>query len=174
VDSIRNRILTGKYGAARAADKLRRLDYVLNFDATSDSAHVFPELHGIANSPFGFFFTHNTTGYDGGYYFGIQDVFDEGAVKSKIAELEQHASRDLILLPFYDDACHVNPAASSGMISMVFLYPYHGVAVHSNSILRPLCDYISANYSLIVPPQSTTYGYSIWSRNKARLAHPGS
>jgi hypothetical protein len=174
VDSITNRILIGKYGAAHAGEKLRGLNYVLRFDATSDSAQVFPQLHGIANSPFGNFFTHNATGYEGGYYFGMENVFDQAAVRSKIAELEQHASRELILIPFYDDACRVDPAASRVMISMLFLYPYRGIAVHASSIYRPLCDYISANYTLIVHPQLTTYGYSIWSRNKNLIPPPGS
>jgi hypothetical protein len=112
-DSIERRVIIGRYGETVGNEKLRRLRYALAIDARSDSVQVPPQLRGVANVPFGYSVTHNPTGTDGGYYYGLVDVFDQGAVTSKISELERHPSRELILPTSYDDSCHLDPDASS-------------------------------------------------------------
>lgn len=163
-ESLTYKIAVRHYGKQVADKKLGNMRLLLAQDATSDHIATPSELHGVAEIPFGYFATHNTTSFDGGYYFGLENAFDPKSVDSKILELAEHPDRELLLPEKYADNCHIDAKASRKLISFLFVYPYLNRAVHTDDIYAPLCNYITDHYVLIVPPQPSTYGYGIWAR----------
>lgn len=163
--SLVKKIIDKHYGRSAAHQKIEGLLLQAEQNATSDPASIPHQIQGTAETPFGYFVTYNPTHLDGGYYQGTANVFNLKAVQVKLNELAQHPTRELLLPRNYLDTCSVNPNASRHLIRMLFIYPFNKNAVHTVDIYKPICDYISKNYSLIVPPQPDTYQYGIWARN---------
>ncbi len=162
--SLVERIMEKHYGKIETKQKLGMLEILSTQNATSDSVVIPHQVQGTVEIPFGYVVTYNPTGLDGGYYFSTVNAFSPKAVRVKISELAQNPNRELLLPEKYANDCQLNPAASRKLISILFDYPYFKHVVHTEDIYKPLCDYISENYSLIVPAQSDTYGYGIWAR----------
>jgi hypothetical protein len=136
-------------------------------DASKDFSSLPPQLKGTAQIPFAYFASHNPTGLEGGYYFGLVSAVDTHAVALKISELANNPDRDLVLPADFDGHCQSRPDESRWLIRVLFAYPFNGKAVHPQNIYAPLCDYIDANYSLKVPPQPASFNYGIWTRKQS-------
>ncbi len=93
---------------------------------------------------------------------GMLDVSSPAHVNAKIAELKRHEERDLLLPETFKKSCVIDPEISRTLIRDLFLYPYRRRAVHLESMIRPLCDYIEGHYRLSVPPSAEGFGYGLW------------
>jgi hypothetical protein len=133
-------------------------------DASTDPVVSIPHVSGTALVPFGFRLTQNPTGLDGGYYMGTANAVSPETVAFKISELAKSPSRELVLEEKFDAWCTTDVLESRVLISVNFFYPLLRKAVHTESVYKPLCDYIHQNYYLRVPPQSDSYGYGVWDR----------
>jgi hypothetical protein len=133
-------------------------------DATMDAVALPPYLKGIAEVPFGYMASHNPTSLEGGYYFGLENALDSNAVKSKISELEQNPSRELLIPKGGENNCQGDVDTSRLIISLLFIYPFNEKVIHPESIYTPLCNYITRNYYLKISPRQESYDYGIWAR----------
>lgn len=158
-----NRSMVQALGSEVADAKISKFRIISQIDGSKDPVVLPPQLHGIAEVPFGYGVSHNTESLDYGYYDALSFVLDPKTVDRKILELQQNPYRVLLLARGYESQCSTDAAGTRAFLSTLFIFPYRGRARHSESLYAPLCDYISSHYKLTVPAQTQTYDYEIWS-----------
>jgi hypothetical protein len=103
---------------------------------------------------------------DSGYYYGTLNVLTPEAVGHKVAELDQHPERPLLLMGNnWNSFCEIDPVQETTFLRQMFLFPYHAAVRHPDSILHPVCAYIEANYHPVLPAVPERFGYAVWERN---------
>ena len=149
--AVRSLIDTGRTQASRnpsvASEKAE------NSQASSQTQFAIPLLNSgeVFNAPFGLALNYRGSYYssnvDFGYHVGILNVFDQRQIDRKVAELQDHADRRLVLPVQYHQRCaDRNGSGSRRLIRILFAFPYLRRAQHQASIYRDLCDYIDSNY----------------------------
>jgi hypothetical protein len=113
---------------------------------------VFPYLPNGAS-------VYESPHMDEGYYFGVADIAGDGAVQRKLAELQAHPERDLVLPERSTWPCIL--PANPGFLRSVLLYPFPPYSDRSYVLFVPLCGYLEANYRWVYPPAAQTYGYGL-------------
>ncbi len=129
---------------------------------------VYPEWHGEFVAPFGYrpnhLGTELTDRIDFGFYEGSENARTPAAVRRKIGELASQPERALLLPEDFDTSeCLANVSAEKRIISIMFLFPYRAMAVHPDSVYRPLCDYIHSEYWMEHEAPRKN-GYALWVR----------
>lgn len=159
------------YLSPDARDKLEaRLETARLHAGKPESASlsdVYPEWHGDFAAPFGYRPNHLgtdlTSRIDYGFYEGAENASTPAAVRRKIGELAGQPQRALLLPEDFDTSdCIANVSAERRIISVMFLFPL-GRAAHTDSVYRPLCEYIHAEYWM-ERAAPTKYGYGLWVR----------
>lgn len=164
LEKTANHLLVWHFGEALADEKISKLK--AESRGSVDNPRTPSQIQGIAEAPFGYVATRSTTDVDWGYYFAELNVSEGKAVAEKVAELQAHPTRMLLLPDHYEKSCSIDPMVERIEISFLFLYPYSARVVHPASIYGPICSYIDSNYLQIAPPQASTYGYGIWVRKQ--------
>ncbi len=134
-------------------------------------ASVYPERansqsDGIYEAPFGY--KPNTVGsylsdrINYGYYEALENANTPEAIRRKVSELAQHPNRSVLLGKDSMALCRVDPHMERFLISYLFVFPYDAPAVHSESIRKPLCDYILSHYTLAQPATPEDLQYQLW------------
>jgi hypothetical protein len=131
-----------------------------------DLTSLYPSWHGTFLAPFGYkpngIGTYLSDQIDYGYYDGLADAFTVDTIHAKLAEIEHHPDKALLLPDHFEDNCKINIPAERLEISALFVFPYLGRAVHPESIDRPICDYIIGRYILEEGPTPHNFGYGLW------------
>jgi hypothetical protein len=127
---------------------------------------VHPEWHGEYAAPFGYRPNHLgtdlTSRIDYGFYEGLENANTPAAVRRKISDLAREPQRALLLPEHFDDSCLVNASGEKHLISFLFVFHYRARAIHTDSVYRPLCDYIHARYKMEDERTPTKDGYRVW------------
>jgi hypothetical protein len=66
----------------------------------------------------------------------------------------------------------VNVPSDKFVMSLLFAFPYYGKAVHLESLRKPVCDYIEANYIMERAPTPQDFEYGLWVPNGDDHAAP--
>ncbi len=111
---------------------------------------VYPEWPGEFAAPFGYRPNHIGTFLDSridyGFYEALENANTPAAVGKKINDLGRRP-QDALLLPInFDDNCLVDDSGERQLISILFVFPYRARAIHTDSVFRPLSNYIHKNY----------------------------
>jgi hypothetical protein len=141
-----------------------------------DLTNIYPSWHGMFLAPFGYkpngFGTYLSNQVDYGHFEGFENANTVDAIHEKLAEIESHPERALLLPDHFETSCQINLPAERLEISVLFAFPYFGKAVHTESVRQPVCDYILARYRLEQAPTLQSYGYGLWIAKSIR--HPAS
>jgi len=128
----------------------------------------FPTWQGGFFAPFGFDPNAEGSVLSPRIDYGYFDPFiNHGAVESiraTVREIEDTPERALILPAKFEDHCQTNPLGQQVAMSVLFGFPYLGHAVHTESLRKPICDYIVAHYRMQQPPAEQSFGYGLWVR----------
>lgn len=146
---------------------------------TSPAPPVFPAQDSIAalyppqpssdasfEAPFGY--TPQAGGFfyspqiDYGFYDGLLDANTPHDYRVKISELAQHPQRPLLLHQGIFAVCEVHEDINSASISILFTTLYTARAIHTDSVRKPLCDFIQQHYTLAVPASPQNFQYELW------------
>jgi hypothetical protein len=89
----------------------------------------------------------------------------ESAIGEAISEMARNPDYALILPERFESNCETNPEGMRVAISLLFGFPYFGSPrVHAESVRKPICNYILANYEMEEPPNDRNFGYGLWIR----------
>jgi hypothetical protein len=148
-----------------------KLDLLKQRNAAGSAVNLFalyPHAHGIVQAPFTYtpngFSAFHSPNIDEGYYFGLTDVLSPKQVAVKIKEMQDHSERDLLLPENFKQACEVDVDTERHLIDVLFFYPYIKRAVHQESIIAPLCSYITDHYVVMDPATAERLNYGLWVR----------
>lgn len=122
----------------------------------------------MLEAPFGFLPRATSFYYspqiDYGYYDGMVDVMTEEAFRRKISELARKPERDLLLPSDVWGGCDlVDVRVRRRVIGYLLLSPYTAQAMHTESVTKPLCDYVRSHYTVIVSATPKSFNYELWS-----------
>ena len=143
---------------------------------------LYPFWHTEFLAPFGF--TPNGMGttlsarIDYGRYDGTINNDSQESIEETISEMRNNPNGALLLRQGFEGQCETNPAGERLAISLLFGFPYFGRTVHSESIRKPICDFINANYQIMQPPDAQNFNYGLWVRKpvqttqESAIAHP--
>jgi hypothetical protein len=147
---------------------LRRAAPVGTSAPPGDPAHYFSLWRGPAEAPFGYkpngLSSWRSSGIDTGYFFGIENALVPESAGEKIAELNRHPDRLLLLPVSFDSQCKVDPAVEAAIISDLLVYPYRPLVRHNDDFLMPLCSYIHNYYARVQIADTGAAKYSLWTR----------
>jgi hypothetical protein len=131
-----------------------------------DPTDVFPGATPILQAPFGYSSTdfYYSPRVDTGYYVPVDDVMSEHQATRKIAELQEHPDRDLVIPSDVkpDAGCAVDPKRMSGLLDGVFGYNYFHHARNIPPGMQPLCRYIVDHYRYSRPATAPRNSYVLW------------
>jgi hypothetical protein len=99
---------------------------------------------------------------DYGRYEGFENANTVEAIQEKLAEIKNHPEKALLLPDHFEESCRIDVRAERLEISVLFAFPYPGRAVHTESVRKPICDYISAQYELEQAPTPENFEYGLW------------
>jgi hypothetical protein len=130
------------------------------------AASLYPSWQGRFLAPFGY----RPNGYgsdlsgrvDYGRFEGFENANTAAAIQEKLAEIRDHPEEALLLPDHFESLCQIDVAAERHEISSWFDFPYFGKAVHPESLRRPVCEDIVAQYQLEVAPGKENYEYGLW------------
>lgn len=130
------------------------------------AASLYPSWQGRFLAPFGY----RPNGYgsdlsgrvDYGRFEGFENANTVAAIEEKLAEIRDHPEEALLLPDHFESLCQIDVAAERHEITSWFDFPYFGKAVHAESLRRPVCEDIVAQYQLEVSPGKENYGYGLW------------
>ncbi len=101
---------------------------------------------------------------DPGFFYGTMNVLTPEAVRRKIAELDAHLDRPLLIINGNEDSCRFDPAGERHGLDRLFFYWYRAPVRHSESILEPLCQYVTVHYAVTEAAAPERFGYAVWVR----------
>jgi len=131
-----------------------------------DFRSLYPSWHRTFLAPLGYkpngLGSYLSQEVDYGYFEAFLDADTEAAIQVKVAEIKNHPEKALLLPDHFERACQVSPSGQKVVISVLFGFPYFGHAVHPQSIVEPVCDYILRNYRLEQSPNPQNFGYGLW------------
>lgn len=153
LDRLIEKSMARSLGEPQARSRLEMMKF-FNADSDLGTEPLF--------APFGYSPNHLATAHPvnlaTGYFDGLDNAFTPKSVATKIHELKKF---DKLLIPNdFSSSCTIIPKSELGIIRVYFFFPYSGKARHDDSIWKPLCSYISANYHEL---KQVNYGYEIWS-----------
>lgn len=162
----------GPAAAQTKFDHLRRLVEQHRIDVPA--AFGFPEST-IFFAPFGFapagFGSYHTPSIAESYFFENENLITAQRVQEKVAELDQHPERPLLLLPGRENACILHLGEPHFAIRPPFYYPYMGRPRRDLDISEPICAYIRENYHQVPTDANRTFGYQLWLPDGAVATH---
>ena len=131
-----------------------------------DFAALYPGWTGRALAPLGYkpngVGTYLSDRIDYGYYRGFENAITVHAVREKVEEMRLRPQEAILLPVGFRTTCQVDADGSAAQIAWLFAFPYFGKAVHLESIRRPFCDYVLAQYELKYPPEKDNFHYGLW------------
>jgi len=68
----------------------------------------------------------------------------------------------VLLLNHFDDNCLVDDSGERKLIGILFFFPYPARVIHTDSVYRPLCDYIHEHYKLNNEAGVSGDSYQLW------------
>lgn len=152
------------------ADAARTKFAVLQAALTHTNIDVPSVFHLTRNTiffaPFGFtpggFGSYHTVSIDEGFFFENENVMTVQRVQAKVAEMQAHPERPLLLLPGRENACMSRAGVGRFELRPPFYYPYLGRPVHVNDVAEPICAYIREHYRVARSEGEDTFGYQLW------------
>jgi hypothetical protein len=139
-----------------------------------DLSKVYPEWSGDFFVPVGFrpngIGIYLSSRVDYGRYDGLQNMNTVPAVSETVEHMRMHPEQALLLPDHFDDFCEIHPFGEKLIISLLFETVYLHDAVHPNSIRKPICDYIHANYVVAQPASEKNFKYGLRVRQTERPA----
>jgi hypothetical protein len=140
--------------------------HLIDFSERQDFDKLFPMWHGEFLAPFGYrpggVGLYESSRVDFGRFEELTDVSAQRSVAEKVAEMREHPERALLLPTHYEGACLFNVHEERHFITFLFFVPYKGRVAHSESVRKPICDYINSSYRLLQEPTERTFGYGLW------------
>lgn len=131
-----------------------------------DFAHVYPSWRGTFLAPFGFapsgLGTYLSDKINYGRYEGFENANTLAAIHEKVAEMNDHPERALLLPEQFEHKCQIDVSAERSKLSALYMFPYLGRAVHPESIRKPVCVYILTHYKLEQEPSEENFWYGLW------------
>ena len=131
-----------------------------------DVLDLFPNYSGKLLAPFGYrpdgLGTLVSARIDYGRYEDLTNVYTPRSVAEKVEEMRQSPEKALVLPEHAFDLCRTNPRKERHYLSVLFVFPYFGRAVHPESVQDPICDYIREKYRVEQEPSQETFWYGIW------------
>jgi len=129
---------------------------------------TFPTWKAGFFAPFGFDPNGTGTVLSPRIYYGYFDPFVNhsavGSIQVTVREVDSDPERALILPAEFQNHCQTNPSGQQVAMSVVFGFPYLGHAVHTESLRKPICDYIVAHYEVQQPADYRSFDYGLWTR----------
>jgi hypothetical protein len=129
-------------------------------------SEVYPEWRGEFAAPFGYrpnhIGTYLNSRIDYGFYEGLENANTPAAVRRKIDDLAHHPQDAVLLLHNFDDNCLVDDSGERKLIGILFFFPYPARVIHTDSVYRPLCDYIHEHYKLNNEAGLSGDSYQLW------------
>jgi hypothetical protein len=166
LDDLIERGMAYKLGSVKAREKFSLIKASSVVPYPIDLARIFPKAHGALLVPFGFFPNqigmYHDPSLDPGRYNGLVNVVSEKSVARKIGELELKPNQQLLLPSNFADSCLITPDDQVKAIRMLFLFPFDAKPVHLDSVLQPVCSYITTNYRREQSATPQTFGYELW------------
>lgn len=133
---------------------------------TSDLSSIYPEWGGPFLAPFGYkpngLGSYLSPRVDYGHFEAFENANTIGAISEKVAEVEDHPEKALLLPYGFESTCQTDVVAERREISMLFAFPYFGRAVHPESVRAPVCAYILAHYRMEQAPDMNDSLYGLW------------
>jgi hypothetical protein len=133
---------------------------------------LYPELDpsrsdGRFEAPFGYkpnsIGSYLSSQIEYGFYEGAENANTPAAVNRKIDELARHPERAVLIREHTShNVCTVDASLERSVISALFLFPYEARPSHTESVHKPLCDYILDHYQLAHPATLENYRYELW------------
>lgn len=137
-------------------------------------SEVYPEWAGDFFVPVGFrpngIGNYHSSRVDYGRFDGLQNMNTTPAVLETIEHMREHPDEALLLPDHFDDFCEIHPFGEKLIISLLFETAYRHNVAHPNSIRKPICDYIHANYMVAQSPSEKNFKYGLWVRQTERPA----
>ena len=117
-------------------------------------------------APFGYrpdgFGTYHSSRIEFGHFEDLIDVSTPHSVEEKVAEMQSHPARALILPYHFDEYCRTNQRTESHFLEVLLLFPRIGKIVHADYAREPICQYMDDHYRMLVEPAADTFWYGIW------------
>ena len=151
-----------KLFAKRYPDKIGKMENKLLERFSKYDDGIPSHMNSPIFAPFGYYSNAAPSLLQSGYYLALVMVIDSRSVNKKIAELANHPDANLLLPRNFIDLCSIDPEGSKQMMRKLFMYPYNGHAVHTQSVYEPLYNYIISNYTIFTPPQPVPSNYQLW------------
>jgi hypothetical protein len=143
---------------------------------TVNLSSLYPSWHGTFLAPAGYkpngVGTYLSPQVDYGHYEGFENAYTVEAIQEKLAEIKDHPDKALLLPSYFQADCQVNVPSDKFVMSLLFAFPYYGKAVHLESLRKPVCDYIEANYIMERAPTPQDFEYGLWVPNGDDHAAP--
>jgi hypothetical protein len=137
-----------------------------DLDARLDLDTLYPSWGGKFLAPFGYrpggVSTYQSRRIDYGRFEELINVSTPHSVAQKVGELHEYPDRALILPDQFEVLCESNADLERLYISLVFLFPFRGSAVHTESVRHPVCTYIRDNYRLEQQPTARSFWFGLW------------
>ncbi len=135
-----------------------------------DVPAIFGQPPGtVFYAPFGFSPDRSGTVYSPsvqeGYFAGTMNLTTPGQVDRKLRELLAEPRRPLLLPPEFEAGCADYGIGSTFLLRGLFRYPYDRPIVHPETLLKPFCDALHANFHPVGASIPEHFGYLLWMPN---------
>lgn len=167
------RSLRQTFGPAEAASKLDRIRAVARLPS-SDPHVLFTAASPVLYAPFGYsperLGNVQSPAIAEGRFMGTLNILRPVEVAEKIAEMQAHPERDLLLAPDGLEQCgpfRGNPA----VLRVLFLLPVAPRPRHESDLNAPICHFIHLHYRVLTPASPATGNYALW-RSTPSPPHP--
>jgi hypothetical protein len=137
-----------------------------------DFAAVYPGVDfqrgdGVLEAPFGYTpevtgLDYESTQVDYGYYRGNENADSLEAIGRRVAELQAHGDR-LLLIPKNAAKCHdFNADAFRASLEAGSKTVYWAKPMHLEDPMGELCGYIQTHYVMTVPARNRNWNTELW------------
>jgi hypothetical protein len=160
------------WGPVKGPANFERMRSRQTLGSTIDVPAAFGMPPGtVFAAPFSFFGNHtgpyHTPAVDEGYFLAIVDMVTPNDVARKIAEIDRHPERPLILPADAEYSCVIHPENARAEIESLFFYLYRAPAAHPGDITEPLCAFIRDQYHIAQPASPEHFSNALWLRNNS-------
>jgi len=137
-----------------------------------DFASVYPGIDfsgakATLAAPFGYMprgwpVFYLSTQIDYGFYKGVENANSVAAIERRIAELQAHPDRNLLVAQGSTNCKYFDVRAERGWIETLNQTVYLGKPKHLERPLWPLCQYIQEHYTMAIPASAENWNYELW------------
>ena len=158
------------WGQAKGSAYLQRMRTRQTQERAIDLPAVFGMPSGtVFAAPFAFMGDHtgpyHTRSIDEGYFLSVVDMVTPEDVLRKMAELDDHPERPLLVPADAEYSCLLHPENVRAEIQSLFGYPYHAEVKHPGVVTEPLCALIRNRYHIAQPVSPEHFNDALWLRN---------